>query len=45
MVVAPVFADSLCAAWKDLSFMKSRPRGAKRSTPFMPMRLSEMTGA
>jgi hypothetical protein len=42
-VVAPVFADSLFAAWKDLSFMKSRPRGAKRSTLFMPMRLSELT--
>ncbi len=40
MLVAPVFADSLFAAWKDLSFMKSRPRGAKRSTPFIPMRLS-----
>lgn len=43
MLVAPVFADSLFAAWKDLSFMKSRPRGAKRSTPFIPMRLSELT--
>jgi FAD/FMN-containing dehydrogenase len=43
MVVAPVFADSLRAAWKDLSFMKSRPRGARRVTPFIPMRLSEMT--
>ena len=43
MIVAPVFADSLWAAWKDLSFMKSRPRGAKRVTPFMPMRLSKMT--
>ena len=43
MIIAPVFADSLWAAWKDLSFMKSRPRGAKRVTPFMPMRLAKMT--
>jgi len=43
MIVAPVFADSLRAAWKDLSFMKSRPRGAKRVTPFLPMKLSAMT--
>jgi hypothetical protein len=43
MLVAPVFADSLFAAWKDLSFMKSRPRGARRSTPFIPMRLAELT--
>jgi len=43
LVVAPVFADSLRAAWKDLSFLKSRPRGAKRVMPFMPMRLSSMT--
>jgi FAD/FMN-containing dehydrogenase len=43
MLVAPVFADSLFAAWKDLAFMKSRPRGAKRSTPFIPMRLAELT--
>lgn len=43
MVVAPVFADSLFAAWKDLAFMKTRPPGAKRSTPFVPMRLSTLT--
>jgi len=43
MIVAPVFTDSLRAAWKDLSFMKSRPRGAKRVTPFLPMKLSAMT--
>jgi FAD/FMN-containing dehydrogenase len=43
MIVAPVFAGSLRAAWKDLSFMKSRPRGAKRVTPFLPMKLSAMT--
>jgi FAD/FMN-containing dehydrogenase len=43
MVVAPVFADSLRAAWRDLSFMQSRPRGAKVVTPFMPVRLSRMT--
>jgi FAD/FMN-containing dehydrogenase len=43
MVVAPVFADSLRAAWRDLSFMRSRPRGAKLVTPFVPTRLSTMT--
>ena len=43
MIVAPVFADSLRAAWQDLSFMKTRPRGARRVTPFMPMKLSAMT--
>jgi FAD/FMN-containing dehydrogenase len=43
MLVAPVFADSLRAAWQDLSFMKTRPRGARRVTPFMPMTLSAMT--
>jgi FAD/FMN-containing dehydrogenase len=43
MVVAPVFADSLRAAWKDLAFMRSRPRGARIVTPFLPMRLSAMT--
>jgi FAD/FMN-containing dehydrogenase len=43
MLVAPVFADSLRAAWKDLSFMKARPRGARVVTPFIPMRLSSMT--
>ena len=42
MVVAPVFADSLRAAWKDLAFMRSRPRGARIVTPFLPMRLSAM---
>jgi FAD/FMN-containing dehydrogenase len=43
MVVAPVLADSIFAAWKDLEFMRTRPRGAKRSTPFIPMRLSTLT--
>jgi FAD/FMN-containing dehydrogenase len=43
MIVAPVFADSVRAAWKDLSLMKTRPRGAKRVTPFLPMKLSAMT--
>ena len=43
MILAPVFADSFRAAWKDLSFMKSRPRGARRVTPFLPMKLSAMT--
>ena len=43
MLIAPVFADSLRAAWKDLTIMKSRPRGARRVTPFMPLRLSTMT--
>lgn len=44
-VVAPVFADSLGAARRDLAFMKSRPGGARLVTPFMPMRLSWMTRA
>jgi FAD/FMN-containing dehydrogenase len=43
MVVAPVFTDSIFAAWKDLDFMKTRPPGAKRATPFIPMRLSTLT--
>jgi len=43
MVIAPVFADSLRAAWRDLSFMGSRPRGAKLATPFVPMKLAAMT--
>ena len=43
MVVAPVFADSIFAAWKDLDFIKTRPPGAKRTTPFIPMRLSTLT--
>jgi FAD/FMN-containing dehydrogenase len=43
MVVAPVFADSIFAAWKDLDFMKTRPPGAKRATPFIPMRLSTLS--
>jgi len=43
MLIAPVFADSLRTAWRDLSLLKSRPRGARRVTPFIPMRLSEMT--
>ncbi len=43
MVVAPVFTDSIFAAWKDLDFMKTRPGGAKRATPFVPMRLSTLT--
>jgi hypothetical protein len=43
MVVAPVFADSIFAAWKDLDFMKTRPPGAKRTTPLIPMRLSTLT--
>jgi hypothetical protein len=43
MVVAPVFADSIFAAWKDLDFMKTLPPGAKRTMPFMPMRLSTLT--
>jgi FAD/FMN-containing dehydrogenase len=43
MVIAPVFTDSVAAAWKDLSFMKTRPRGARRVTPFIPMKLSAMT--
>ena len=43
MVIAPVFADSMRAAWRDLSFMRSRPRGARLVTPFVPTRLSTMT--
>jgi FAD/FMN-containing dehydrogenase len=43
MVVAPVFADSLRTAWQDLAFMKTRPRGARRATPFLPTRLSVLT--
>jgi FAD/FMN-containing dehydrogenase len=44
-VVAPVFAESLGAARRDLAFMKSRPGGARLVTPFVPMRLSWMTRA
>ena len=44
-VIAPVFADSVATARRDLAFMKSRPAGARLATPFIPMRLSWMTSA
>jgi len=42
-VMAPVFADSLGQAWKDLAFMNTRPPGARRATPFIPMSVARMT--
>jgi FAD/FMN-containing dehydrogenase len=44
-LIAPVFADNVAAARRDLAFMTSRPRGARFATPFLPMRLSWMTAA
>jgi FAD/FMN-containing dehydrogenase len=44
-LVAPVFADSVAAARRDLAFMRSRPAGARLATPFLPMRLAWMTRA
>lgn len=44
-VIAPVFADGIGAARRDLAFMGSRPRGARLATPFLPMRLAWMTAA
>jgi hypothetical protein len=43
MVIAPVFADSIRGAWHDLAFMKSRPRGARRVLPFLPISLAKLT--
>ena len=42
-VVAPVFADSLRQAWRDLAFMKTLPRGAAGALPFLPMSVAAMT--
>ena len=42
-LIAPVFADSMKAARRDLAFLRSRPKGARVVTPFVPMRLSWMT--
>jgi len=44
-LIAPVFAESMEAARRDLAFLKSRPRGARIATPLLPMRLSWMSAA
>ena len=44
-LIAPVFAGSVAAARRDLGFLRSRPRGARLATPFLPMRLAWMTRA
>lgn len=42
-VVAPVFADSLREAWRDLAFMKTLPAGAALKLPFLPTSVAAMT--
>jgi len=42
-VVAPVFADSLRQAWRDLAFMKTLPPGATRVLPFLPTSVKALT--
>ncbi len=42
-VVAPIFANSLRQAWRDLAFMKTLPPGATRRTPFLPTTVKAMT--
>jgi len=42
-VVAPVFADSLSQAWRDLAFMKTLPKGATRVLPFLPTSVKALT--
>lgn len=42
-VVAPVFADSLREAWRDLAFMKTLPAGAAMKLPFLPTSVAAMT--
>ncbi len=44
-VIAPVFADSFRQAWRDLGFMKTLPKGARRKMPFLPIPLSKLTAA
>ena len=43
IVTAPVFADSLAGARRDLAFMKSLPAGARVALPFFPATLAWLT--
>lgn len=44
-MIVPVFADSLSAAWRDLDFVRTRPRGASLALPFVPLPVSRMTAS